>query len=55
MNAERWQKIKGLFDAAQELEPKKCEKFLDNDILILFGKSEKIERAIKILQPDEMT
>ncbi len=30
MNAERWQKIKSLFDAAQELEPKKREKFLDN-------------------------
>lgn len=30
MDAERWQKIKSLFDAAQELEPKKREKFLDN-------------------------
>lgn len=30
MNTERWQKIKSLFDAAQELEPKKRAKFLDN-------------------------
>ena len=30
MDAQRWQKIKGLFDAAQELEPKKREKFLNN-------------------------
>lgn len=30
MDTERWKKIKGLFDAAQELEPKKREKFLDN-------------------------
>jgi hypothetical protein len=30
MDAKRWQKIKGLFDAAQEIEPKKREKFLDN-------------------------
>ncbi|HEX8566886.1 MAG TPA: serine/threonine-protein kinase [Pyrinomonadaceae bacterium] len=30
MNAERWQKIKGLFDAAQELEPKKRARFLDS-------------------------
>jgi serine/threonine-protein kinase len=30
MNAERWQKIKGLFEAAQELEPKKRGRFLDS-------------------------
>jgi len=30
MDTERWKKIKGLFDAVQELEPKKREKFLDN-------------------------
>ncbi|MBA4122683.1 MAG: serine/threonine protein kinase [Acidobacteria bacterium] len=30
MDTERWKKIKGLFDAAQELEPKKREKFLEN-------------------------
>ena len=30
MDAERWQKIKSLFDAAQELEPKQRAKFLDN-------------------------
>jgi serine/threonine-protein kinase len=29
MNAERWQKIKKLFDAAQEIEPEKRDKFLD--------------------------
>ncbi len=30
MEAERWQKIKGLFDAALELAPAKREKFLNN-------------------------
>jgi len=30
MNPERWQKIKGLFEAAQELEPKKRARFLDS-------------------------
>jgi serine/threonine-protein kinase len=30
MNTERWQKIKGLFDAAQELAPDKRSKFLDS-------------------------
>lgn len=30
MDAERWQKIKSLFDAAQEIEPKKRENFLAN-------------------------
>lgn len=30
MNAERWQKIKNLFDAVREIEPKKRAKFLDN-------------------------
>jgi serine/threonine-protein kinase len=30
MNNERWQKIKSLFDAAQELDAKKREKFLEN-------------------------
>lgn len=30
MSKERWQKIKALFDAAQEIEPKKRKKFLDN-------------------------
>ena len=30
MDAERWQKIKSVFNAAQEIEPEKCEKFLDD-------------------------
>jgi len=30
MDTKRWQKIKSLFDAVQELEPKKREKFLNN-------------------------
>jgi serine/threonine-protein kinase len=30
MNQERWRKIKSLFEAAQELEPKKRERFLEN-------------------------
>ena len=28
MDAERWQKLKQLFDAVQEIEPAKREKFL---------------------------
>jgi CPA2 family monovalent cation:H+ antiporter-2 len=30
-------------------------KLQENDVLILFGKPENIERAIKLLQPDELT
>ena len=30
MDAERWQKIKSLFDVVQEIEPEKREKFLDD-------------------------
>ena len=30
-------------------------KLAESDILILFGKPENIERAIKLLQPDELT
>jgi len=30
MDAERWQKIKNVFDAVQEIEPEKREKFLDD-------------------------
>ena len=29
MDAQRWQKIKGLFDAVQTLEPKQRQKFLE--------------------------
>ncbi len=45
MNAERWQKIKSLFDAAQQLEPKKREKFLDNAC----GKDLELRREIEKL------
>ena len=30
MTPEKWQKIKGLFEAAQEIAPDKREKFLEN-------------------------
>ncbi len=30
MNAERWQKIKSVFDAVQEIEPEKRAQFLDD-------------------------
>ena len=48
MNAERWQKIKGLFDAAVELDKKKRAEFLNNECggdAELLGDVEKMLRS----------
>ncbi len=45
MNSERWQKIKGLFDAALELAPAQREKFLDKSC----GDDAELRREVKKL------
>jgi len=45
MEAERWQKIKGLFDAALKFAPAQREKFLDNAC----GNDEGLRREVEKL------
>ncbi len=45
MNSERWQKVKGLFDAVVELSPQKREQFLDKSC----GNDEELRRDVENL------
>ncbi len=45
MNSERWEKVKGLFDAAVELEPHKRRQFLDTSC----GTDERLRREVENL------
>ncbi len=45
MNSERWEKVKGLFDAVVELEPQKRKQFLDTSC----GTDERLRREVENL------